>query len=457
MEKRNIDTINEVESSYNVEMINYKGFPIWLELRNRFYAKLFYGEESALKITSSTYISILLSLFYGFFNWFRKYETWFIGGTINRIEIDGKYYDRLFDYPASLLKGKSLFIELSRSKYYKRKKVFSKYIVSKYPLLLLEKIYGIFISVNKVNLECLTELEKQYDVKINSSYVVKKIISQYQVMSLLLKFKKPKRVFIAPSYTSYGYVYALKEAGVCVVEIQHGVILEEHYGYSVKSKFDRKFFVDYLLTLGNSEINVFKNGNGISQNSVVPIGSYYLNFLKANFVADSGIKKLVSEFEKSFLVSLQELDFGEKIIPFMIESALSNPNYLFIFKPRRSGVSYYDKFNLPKNIKVITHLNVYQLILQTDFHITLYSTTALEAPALGRQNILINIENKSKDIFGQVLFNDIATKYVDSVDEFNVLVKDIEVHAPKDVMAAHGGVIKAGFEENINDFVNKYL
>ena len=103
-------------------------------------------------------------------------------------------------------------------------------------------------------------------------------------MSLLLKVKKPKRVFIAPSYTSYGYVYALKKAGVKVVEVQHGVIIEEHYGYSVRAEFDRNFFVDHLLTFGHSEKKVFKNSRGISEDSIIPIGSYYLSFLKNNFV-----------------------------------------------------------------------------------------------------------------------------------------------------------------------------
>ena len=98
----------------------------------------------------------------------------------------------------------------------------------------------------------------------------------------------------------------------------------------------RDYFVDYLLVFGNNEKNVFGGDNlGINKKNVIPVGSYYLDHIKQTFTPNSEIENLKIGFTKTFCVSLQELEVGEKLIPLIIESARGNKNCLFLLKPRK--------------------------------------------------------------------------------------------------------------------------
>ena len=273
-------------------------------------------------------------------------------------------------------------------------------------------------------------------------------------MRFLLWFKKPKVVFLSPAYTAYGYVKAFKENGVKVVEVQHGVILKEHFGYNVYKKFDRDYFVDYLLTFGEQEMDTFKYTNGISYNNIVPVGNYYLDYISDNFKPDKKLNEILHKYKKSFVVSLQEIDKTKSLVSNIIESAKQNPDCIFIFKPRKKSIIDYGvEYDKLENVIFIEEIDIYQLIMQTDFHITVYSTCALEAPALGKKNILFNINNLSKSIFETTLTNQITTVFVDNLDEFNKLIKNLNVQNRKEILNAHGSVMKSGYKSNIDTFI----
>ncbi|MFD1551226.1 hypothetical protein [Putridiphycobacter roseus] len=452
---KNHELVKHIETNNAVEDIRYKGLQLWLEIRNRFYSKLFEGEESTLKIGSATYRFILKTFFYGFWNWFKNYDAWFIGSSINRVEIEGKYYDRHFDFIATQFK-KSLFIELSTDHVIPRKKLFSKYVVSKSPLIILEKCFGLFVRSKKNDFDILNKLKQEYNVEMDFGYAIKKMITQYKVMKLMLLFKKPKVVFIAPSYTAYGYIKALKEKGVKVVEVQHGVILKEHFGYNVYAQFDRDYFVDSLLTLGQKEKAVFGGDNkGISLENVIPVGSFYLDYMNSH-VAKIDLPNANNKKYK-IAVSLQELPVGDKLMDFIIACATLCPDYVFYLKTRRRRPDFYtEKYSIPSNVIFITDLNVYELIQQCDYHMTIYSTCALEAPALGVQNILVDIDGKAKAIFGEILKEGKASMYCKDVSQFVALMKDHELIAPDVVAESNQDVIAVQYKKNIKNFLSNH-
>lgn len=451
---KNSELVDEIESQYNVHSIKYGSLNLWLELRNRVLGKITLGEESTLNITSQTYSVILLSVFYGFFNWFKKYDAWFFSSQVNRIKIEGKYVDRIFEYPALKFK-RSLFIELTTKRHYKKSEVSSKYIVSRSLLIVIEKIIAKFIFIKNVNLTEYNRILKDYSIEVDASYGIKKMVSQYKLMNFILKFRKPKHAFVSPNYTCYGYVKALKDNNVKVIEIQHGVIIKQHFGYYLKADFDKSYFVDHLLTFGENEKNVFELGNnGITQQNVFAIGNYYLDYIQENHQISSVVQEIISNYSKSFVVSLQELDVPLKIIPEIISVANNNLDCIFILKPRKKDKSYYLKnYSFPKNVVVIDDINIYQLILDTDFHVTVYSTCALEAPALGKINILFNIENKAKDILGQSLTNTETTRYVNNSEEFSLLIKNIKKTDEAKVMHEHGDIICSGYKNRVSNFI----
>ena len=249
---KNSELIEHIEEKYDVKLIQYKSLSLWLELRNRIFTAISLGQESTLKINSQTYKAILFTVFYGFFSWFKRYDAWIFSSKINRLNIEGKYHDRLYEYIGTKF-NKTLFIEATTDSHYNKKEVASKYIVSKSALILLEKFVSLFIRTKHIDLSEIEKIKKDFKIDFNPNYAIKKMISQYRIMRFVLRFKKPKVVFLSPAYTAYGYVKAFKEKGIKVIEVQHGVILKEHFGYNISEKFDSNYFVDYLLTFGERE------------------------------------------------------------------------------------------------------------------------------------------------------------------------------------------------------------
>jgi len=186
------------------------------------------------------------------------------------------------------------------------------------------------------------------------------------------------------------------------------------------------------------------------------VGNYYLDYIKGNYQADKKLSLLVEAYEKTLVVSLQEVDKTETLITELLKSAKENPKILYIFKPRKISAKVLEsKFEVSDNVVFIDNQNIYQLILQTDFHVTVYSTCAIEAPALGKQNILFNINNLSKSIFETTLTNPITTTYVNNLSDFNKLIKNIKPQCKAKVLEAHKSVIKSNYKNNINDFLLK--
>lgn len=441
--------IKEVENKFDTTSIKKNDLPLWLELRNRFFYKLSIGKESNLVIDSTVYLTVIKSFFYGFFSWFKRYECWVFSSSLNRIKLDNGYYDKFFDYPTSKLKN-ALFIELSTGGHYKKSDVFSKDIVSRAPLIILEKIIGLFISLKKIDLSVFKEIQKEYNTSINPAYSVKKMVAQYKAMKFLLTIKrKPKVVFIAPLYMSFAYVKALKEKGVLVVEAQHGVINKEHFGYNYFSG-DSNCFPDYLLSFGEREHEVFSKENKyINAENVIPVGSFYIDYVNDHIKSKIGNDK----YRLTLSVSMQDCGVGSKLLPFLISVSEANKDCLFLLKPRRTPISVYKKeYKIPSNISFVENDDVYQTILKSDFHITAFSSCAIEAPALGVKNILINLENKAKEYYLDIL-DEKTTSFVDSVEEFNKLIANIEVEESNEVKGAHRNIIKANYKDNIDAFL----
>ena len=450
--------VKDIESSFAVDQISYKGLALWLEIRNRFYSKLFLGQESTLSIESGTYKMVLKTMFYGFKNWFRRYNVWFIGNMVNRLMIDETYYDRLFDYPASKFK-KALFIELPINQPYPRKKLASKYVVSKSLLIVLEKIIALTVNPNRADLSVFDAIKAKYPVDFSPHYVIKKMVSQYRLMRFILRFTKPEYVFIAPSYTAYGYIKAFKERGIKVIEAQHGVILNGHHGYTVYGQFDRDYFPDYLLTFGGKERTVFQNNTkGIKPESVVPVGSFYLDYISQNFKPNTDLVQQISGYTKVFTASLQDVPVGEALIPILIDVAKMKTEWCFILKPRHTTeAEYRSRYQFPDNIRFESKLNVYETILHADYHVTVYSTCAIEAPVLGKQNVMVDIDSKATEIFGDQLNNETTTVYVSDAKSFIETLGNMGHIDSEQVKQAHQAVMYADYQSRMDDFLNRVL
>lgn len=455
--------VNEIEGKYEVDTISYKNVPIWLLLRNNIYFYLTQGALVKLKLTFKNKLTAFLSSFRGCFNFFRKTDAWFFGISSSRVKIDNTFFDRFIDYPASRFK-RSLIIEIPFYKHFSKKESYSKRIASKGFLIILEKLYVVFFLRSKhiKNERLLNYILDTYNIDFDYLSIAQKMVAQYKVMKFILKFNTPKFVFFGTSYTNYGYIKAFRERGVKIFEIQHGVINKEHFGYFINGEFPELFFPDKLLTFGYREFEVFndENNNGINSKNIIPVGSFYLEHIYKKFSKDYELTSKCSNYKKVISVSLQDCSIGEKLIPILIALSCEHKDVLFLLKRRNKSLEYYlSNYTFNDNIIFIENLNVYQTILHSDLHITAYSSCALEAPALGVKNLLINIENKSKLYYDTILNKKttlILGTGIDVLSDFLGVFK-FESYEAKSIMSFHSDVVIPNFINNFNLFIDENI
>lgn len=272
------EKVEQIEKNFAVETLKVKrkgkSFEIYPWIKGRLFHKMITGSEAMYTRTLSLYWKQITSIFYGFHNIFRRYDVWIFSSSVERRPIEGKQEDKLFDFIGNKVKGKALLIELRLFKYFQRSSVASRYPMSKSFFLLFETIYSkLFLrNVSIENQEVLAEITQNVEGGIDVNWIVRKYLAQYALMNFWLKIlPKPKLVCLSVGYTSFGYIRAFKEAGIEVVEFQHGIISKNHHAYFYTKSFDSIQFPDVLLITGEKEVSVFDNENQFPIKEVRPV------------------------------------------------------------------------------------------------------------------------------------------------------------------------------------------
>ena len=98
---------------------------------------------------------------------------------------------------------------------------------------------------------------------------------------------------------------------------------------------------------------------------------------------------------------------------------------------------------------IVKNLNIYQIIKKSDFHTTVYSTCALEAPALGIPNILINIKGMAKNNYLETLTNSENTRFVDNEEQFLNTLLTWKPKNKKEIMDGHNNFYEQNHKKNL--------
>jgi hypothetical protein len=449
------DLVSDIEGNLEVENLRIqkfgKSFQIYPWLKGRLFHKYMMGTDVLMQKSKSVLFSQITSLFYGWWNIFRKYNTWVFTNSSERTLVEGKYYDKLFDYIGNNSKKKTLLIELRLFNKFPKKQVASKYVISKSLFILIEEVYARFL-IGKIEIEnefLIPELEKKLECSVSVKEITRKYLAQYRMMQFWLKIlPKPKVVYLTVSYSNFGYIRAFKEKGIKVIEMQHGLIGLGHYAYYYRKNFEAIQFPDEIGVFGEREVEFFKQDTEFPVKKATPIGRYVLDFYKENSIENTRIKLIC--------ISLQDGDLGEKLIEFLLKAnSFLKKEYKFIIQPRRTSEGHYrDLFELPDNYSFSTQ-SIYQTIAETDVHITIFSTTAVEALSIGKPNILVNIEGKSKEFLGEMLNENEFTNFVDTEHEFCSVLDNLKVIS-NDVIALSNNLnIKSDYKKNMNTLIDR--
>jgi len=428
--------IEEIESNPQLASLNVsfrgKKHQIYPWLKGRYFHKFVVGEESLAEKNTSLLFRQITSFFYGFFHLFKRYDAWGFSNVQERVLVDGKYFDKLYDGFNELKDYRILLIELQLFKQYPRRKIYSKHIVSKAFFMLQEEVYQ-RLFLRKIHLEnetILSEIEQKTGVTIDAKNAVRKYLAQYAVMRFWLRIlKNPKLVFTTVSYSNFGYILAFHERGIKVVELQHGVISEGHQAYNYKQTFEANAFPDALAVWSKKEYSFLHEKTHFPTKTIFPIGRPILEKYASLAIESTTLKTIC--------VSLQDGPIGDRLINELLSFNERFPSQLqFQLQCRRTTeATYRERFDFPSNFDFFTG-TIYENIAQSDLHITAFSTSAIESLVIGKAVIFLDESGKAKEVFGDLIASNPYCSLVHNAEELKAFLSELTIPAKADVQSA---------------------
>lgn len=462
--------LKEIEGKYPVDTILVNGERVWPYLRITYHFAYMqktasqWGEKGLVPPLPKRFMKMVKNSFYGLKNWFGKYDYIAFSDTTERKSIKGKYFNKLLDPIIDELgRDKVLYIETPAPSLYSVKKMHTENIVCHDLLTLLSAAVAVILQmfIRKKymvqNEPILKAIQREYGLQIDDVKQIKFFDAQRRVFNLLFRKIKPKAILLSEYYGSnLPAIKAAKELGIKVIEFQHGVIGKEHPAYNLGIELDKGYFPDYLLVFGRKEIETFNDSRFIEPENVYPVGSFYIEYIRENYKPESNLGEQLKNYKKSVAVTLDWM-MEKHAIEFVCQAANLDKTIFYLLVPRKPQEKHYSTLNPPDNVTVIKDKNFYELMAYVDFHSTVYSTCALEAPSLGVQNILINIDNLSRQYYGAVLNDSRITRYTDTPEGFVKVINNFEKLERDAIVKFNEHIIATDYKSNIQNFIVRHL
>lgn len=413
-----IGKLKDIENSYNVMSITFKGVPIWPFVRIYLFQILGHTNQvEAHKVESAKIKTILKALFaYNPFTLFRKHKTWLYTSTERRKAINGKYIQRVSGFISEVDKN-CLVIEkpCPNIPHPCKKDILEKSVISEAYQLFAAHIIERFLRYRKIKIEnediilnILSDLGISFDYK----YYVRYLWSQKIVTDILLGCSgKPRRVLIECPYTILGYLWSFHVHNIKVVELQHGVIGTSHYAYILNHS--SILSPDEIWVYGQRDVDFLKKYNPNYASRIYDTGLYYLDYAYRAFNSD--VFEKYRHRYKFIVVFAGQAAVESASQQFLDDVSKYNPDLLFVYVPRYSDEIF--KIERP-NVIFAPGVNIYQYLKWCDFHSTVSSTTCLEAAYYGKKTIFYNYENLAYSYYGESLKEGEGVRYINNAPQF---------------------------------------
>lgn len=396
-----VDKLRHIEKTYDVMSITFRNVPVWPFLR--IYILQVLGEtnnRNAHEVSMSKVSLVVKSILkYNPFIWFRSYPVWLFNARERRKNVAGKWVHRVSGF-MNELGVKFLDIEKPSPSVpdIPRKFTDEHYLTSEgLPIMgahLIERFLRLFrLKINNENL--LSEIVREYAPEFDYKYFVRYLWSQKLAMTGLLALSRSPKVSVMECpYNMMGYIWALKKKGIKVIELQHGVINNSHYAYIFPH--ESIFSPDELWVYGNEEYEFFSRENPHYSSVVKQTGLYILHLAKEAFTDD--IFKTCRDTYKKIVVFTGQTLVENEVKCFIREAAVLNPDILFVYIPRNAEESFDVKAS---NVLFRPGVNVYEYLKWCDIHMTVSSTTCLEACYFQKPTVFYNLYNLATTYYGK--------------------------------------------------------
>lgn len=380
----------EIEANEPVETYSFNGVPLWPYLRSVILDYVqFRGQSLPFKRTQ---FPAVRSFFYGCFHWLRSVDFIFIGGASDRILINGRYVHHLLDPIVTRLKSsRYLFIEKPFVPHYPRQALPNRQVVSFVWIWFIS--FFSRISQAKTALDkMLNGLRTQYGIDHDLVGLVLNFEAQYRVFKWVFKWKMPRAIFVDAYMNYHAAVKAARDLGIDVIEVQHSAIGMDHFHYHAVKSIDPRMYPSHMLTFSGFFSNILSQSSSVFASAQMHnVGRFILDFYLSMPDSDRWKPATLESFSRVVSVSSQ-ITVEKDLIQFICEAAALARDTAFVFVPR--NLAFYDYLSKQveghDNVFVEFESSVYAVIMASQVHATVYSSTALEAPVLGVPTLLID-------------------------------------------------------------------
>ena len=419
-----VDFIRKIEAEYDVMSIRYKGICVWPFLRIYISDKLTSNRE--VKPSKSVVCLVLKCLFsFNFLRLFKKYDAWLFTACERRKRVGNKMIHRISGGISSNLKN-CLMVEKPDLLigHYKKKDIEEKDIISEAWLLMLmhviECLFRPFIPRVK-NEDILIQILDDKKIPFDYKHYLRLLNAQRIAMRMMMEITiKPKMVFIECPYTEMGYLWAFHQKGVKVIELQHGVLNRNHDCYNAID-YELMLNPDYMCVYGEEEYRYFKKDKPQYAPEVRMTGLYMLEKADDYFYKD--IFEVDRKQYSKIIVVAGQANSEQQLSEFVDIIAQMKTDLLFIYIPRHND----EKLEfMSSNVRLISGVNIYEYLKWADVHVTVSSTTCLEAHYYHTPTIFININNLATEYYGSILDEKNGAIYINTAEEFIIALEKLD-------------------------------
>lgn len=453
------DQIQHIETTYSVSSIKYDGEPLWPYLRIMVYFSL--SERSSLTSTGDHSPEHRISFDNKFARLFKDCRSTNFALMFHRCDnilftdmletrtYNGKPIDKIANLIINQC-GSCVPVVIQTPE---RKSAYNQFI-SFDLMTVFSGIRKRFVFMKQDRLsggEVYEQIIKDYDICTYGSLqsIIRTIIATKSVYHKLFNHINPKLIFINCYYDLHKMA-AIEEAkamGITTVELQHGVIDNEHMAYNSFVTIKDNPYPDYLFCFGEKYAEHISNSI-YSRNRIKIVGSYYIDLMKKAKIRNKEIfdKKYSISSEQKVITFASQTNTDNESLELMKSLADDYKDVFIIYIPRVIE-DYHNNIDTD-NFVIEKDLDVYQCMQNSACTMTVYSTCAIESLCFGTPVILYNYEDMAKETY-KFLDGDGCDfiQMAGSIEEIKQKLDKI-VYTDKEKIIRHGNRYYAGNHED---------
>jgi len=400
-----LKVLEDFEKKFNViKVFKFKNTTAWINIKNFLYTKSLNDVIELATNNKKSFLNlnglklILLSIFNYFKYIFKREErVLYVGAGSGLFEYENNILD---SYLPEELENEKLIYMLSAEypdKLMKYKKYLKKhniiifsFLIAPLKMIITKLIYP-FINVKIENsfFDILSDNGNPITQK-EINYIYSKFIVSYYLYKIFLIFFKIQKAYIVSSYSNTELISILKEKGIEVVELQHGVIGSVHRGYNYAIR-------DVLLPTPD-KVFVYDN---FWKEELIKAGYYDKNQIKVTGrLKYELIRKDITIYENRYIVFTGQGGFYKEIKELFknSQSFLEKNGIKLIYLPHPNEANKdIDTLvnNLNNNLIILREkqFTTEQYIYNSLAHISVYSSCHFDAVYYKNKTYVFDIMN----------------------------------------------------------------